>query len=113
MNEGILDERQGGGVELRLRTRLGEAIHARCERTAYAWKLRARCRTHMVTFTPTAVATMLMANNVTKVKTTVSLTAFPTPAGPPSTVMPLWQAMSPADRPNTEAFTQAMTTSAA
>jgi hypothetical protein len=43
---------------------------------------------HIVTFTATAVATTLIANNAMKVNTTVSFTAFPTPAGPPPTEIP-------------------------
>jgi hypothetical protein len=34
------------------------------------------------------VATTLIANNAMKVNTTVSFTAFPTPAGPPPTEIP-------------------------
>ena len=42
-----------------------------------------------VTFTPSAVTTMLMKNKPMNEKTTVSFTAFPTPVGPPPTERPL------------------------
>ena len=44
---------------------------------------------HGATFTPRAVARMLIRNNAMKANTTVSLTALPTPAGPPLTVVPM------------------------
>ena len=44
---------------------------------------------HGDTFTPNAVARMLIKNRAMKANTTVSLTAFPTPVAPPSTDRPL------------------------
>mgnify|MGYP007007270864 CR=1 FL=1 len=48
-----------------------------------------RTRGHAVACTPTAVASTLITKSAMNVNTTVSLTAFPTPAGPPPTEMPL------------------------
>ena len=45
--------------------------------------------THEVALTPTAVAMTLMTNSAMNENTTVSLTAAPTPAGPPVTETPL------------------------
>src|ERR1700758_1670552 len=65
-----------------------------------------------VNWIPTAVTITLIANNTMKVYTTVSLTALPTPAGPPPTEMPLYQAIIPAAYPNSVALTIETMTSA-
>ena len=44
---------------------------------------------HGATFTPNAVARMLIRNSAMKANTTVSLTALPTAVGPPPTCSPL------------------------
>ena len=96
VDEDVADDAQRGAVELRLMPDPIPAVDPAVDSRADAGTA---CRSaggslsvaggHSVTFTATAVATTLIANNAMKVNTTVSFTALPTPAGPPPTEMPL------------------------
>ena len=92
MHQGVADRRERLGVELRL---VADAVHPPTHAASRAVQPRVRAARSgadtliRVTCTPTAVTMTLIANSAMKVNTTVSLTALPTPAGPPPTEMPL------------------------
>ena len=79
------------GVELRLSANPFDAVDEAPPRSRDAWKSQrySGSGTHGVTWKPTAVTITLITNSATKENTTVSLTALPTPAGPPPTEVPM------------------------
>jgi hypothetical protein len=86
----VANRTQCAEVELRLATDAIRGCHPPLQHPTTAHDALTRhADAHNVTLTPTAVAMTLMTNSATNEYTTVSLTALPTPAGPPPTEMPL------------------------
>ena len=90
MDEGIPDAFDGLRVKLCLLTDPVPAVYETAERSASSGvKPAGYALGHVVAVTPTAVAITFRTNKARKVNTTVSLTALPTPCGPPLTWRPL------------------------